>query len=356
MNDEKRYTYYQNKRIPSWWVDYLPQEKNPYRDKETLTLEKGCLANYWHIHSSNKHPNYRGAEASNFVHELVRERFGGAFLSGNYYSGARKGVRDYHEPEHLVYKNAYIGEDGKIHIKNAKAYYEDVIRFVMNVLGEIARNHMQSGYRDNAEEFFPVATDQKIEANRIEAERKQMNTDKQKEIMRERMQKEDFCLDSFECNNVVFYACYDFEDGWYVRFSFEGIETNFASREIKIVVDFPFLYHAERNKKDKSKATKELELDYGFYFEKQPTKDINFISLPIPSEKVSDGVKARINELCNAAMEAYNEAHIDIIENTNVTPILRYYPYNIFLDNKIGRLRLVYKEGAGMSSWRYRCS
>jgi hypothetical protein len=30
-----------------------------------------------------------------------------------------------------VYENAYIGEDKNIHIKNAKKYYEDVIRFVI---------------------------------------------------------------------------------------------------------------------------------------------------------------------------------------------------------------------------------
>jgi hypothetical protein len=358
MKNEKSYTYYRNKRIPSWWVDYLPEERNPYKEKETLTLEKGCLDGYWLIYSSNKYPNARGVEACNFVHGLVRERFGGAFLTNDYgYSGGAKGVQIYHEPEHLVYENAYIGEDKKIHIKNAKKYYEDVIRFVMNVLGEIAKNHMQSGIGYNADEFFPHATDQEIEKRRIEAEKKRINTSKLKEELIASMKKDDFCMNSFACGDVVFNASYDFEDGWFnVQFAFDGIKTNLDSEEnkIKIVVDFPSLYHAERIKKDRSKATKELELNFCFYLERWFTKDTNFISIPIAADKVSDGVKARISELCNTAMEAYNETHMDMIENTNCKPVWRSYPYNIFLDNKIGRLKLVYKEGAGMNTWRYR--
>lgn len=358
LDSEKKYTYYRNKRIPNWWTYYLPEEKNPYKDKDTLTLEKGCLSAYWHIHSSNKHPNYRGAEACNFVHSLIRERFGGVFLTSNYfYLGGRKGEKDYNEPEHLVYSNAYIGDDGKIHIKNAKRYYEDVIIFVMNVLGEIAKNHMQSGNSYDAREFFPYATDQAREKNRIEAERKRVNTIKLKEELISSMQNKEFMLDIFECEKTSFDACYDFEDGWFnVNFSFKEIKTNLESEDIKvrIVVDFPSLFHAERNKKDKRKATKELQLNFGCYYEKQSTKDTNFISLPIPEDKVTDRVKIRINELCNAAMETYNETHMNIIENTNCKPIWRYYPYNIFLDNNIGRLKLMYKEGAGMNTWRYR--
>lgn len=43
--------------------------------------------------------------------------------------GRRAGtLKTYREPEHLVYENAYIGEDGNIHIKDARKYYEDVTR------------------------------------------------------------------------------------------------------------------------------------------------------------------------------------------------------------------------------------
>lgn len=345
MNNEKSYTYYRNKRIPDWWEIYLPKEINPYKHTDTLTLKKGCLSKYWHIHSSNKHPNFKGAGACNFVHGLIRERFGGVFLTGGYYSGGRQGEISYHEPDHIVYKNAYIGDDNNIHIKNAKLYYEDVIRFVMNVLSEIAKNHMQSGHGYNASEFFPYATDQAIEKNRIEAERKRVNTVKLKEELINLMLDDEFMLDVFECENTTFDACHDIEDGWFnVKFSFKGIKTNLDSEEvsIRIVVDIPALFHAERNKKDKSKATKELQLNFCFYYERQLTKDTNFISLPIPEDKVEDDVKASINERCNAAMEAYNETHMDIIENTNCMPVWRCYPYNIFLDNNIGRLKLIY--------------
>ena len=72
MNNERTYTYYRNRRVLGWWIDYLPEEKNPYKASDTLTLQKGCLSDYWYIHSSNKHPNHRGVEACNFVHSLIR--------------------------------------------------------------------------------------------------------------------------------------------------------------------------------------------------------------------------------------------------------------------------------------------
>lgn len=361
MNNERTYTYYRNGRVPGWWIDYLPEEKNPYKASDTLTLQKGCLSDYWYIHSSNKHPNHRGVEACNFVHSLIRERFGGVFLSNDYYYhrlGRRTGtLKTYREPEHLVYENAYIGEDGNIHIKNAKKYYDDVIRFVMNVLGEIAKNHMQSGTSYNAREFFPYSTDQQIEKNRIEAERKRVNTIKLEEDLVKQMQRSTFCLKDFVCEKTSFNACHDFEDGWFnVNFSFEGMRTNLDSDmdKIKIIVDFPSLYHADSKKKDRSRATKVLEINFGFYLERKATKDTNFITLIIAEDKVSEKVKSMINTLCNMAMEDYNETHIEMIENTNCNPVCRYYPYNIFLDNQIGKLKLTYKEGAGMCTWRYR--
>lgn len=351
MNNERTYTYYQNRRVPEWWIWYLPEEKNPYKASDTLTLEKGCLSDYWYIHSSNKHPNHRGVEACNFVHSLIRERFGGAFLSNGYCYhglGRRAGVlKIYREPDHLVYENAYIGEDGNIHIKNAKKYYEDVTRFVMNVLGEIAKNHMQSGNSYNASEFFPYSTDQQIEKDRIEAERKRDNTIRIKEELVKQMQERTFCLEEFVCEKVRFDACHDFEDGWFnVHFSFEGMKTNLDSDmdRIKIVVDFPSLFHADLKKKDGKRATKVLDISFGFYLERKATKDTNSITLPLAEDKVSESVKNMINDLCNGAMENYNETHINMIENKNCTPIWRYYPYNIFLDNQIGRLKLTYKE------------
>ena len=178
MYNEPEYIIYRNKRVPGWWGDYLPEEKNPYQATDTLTLEKGYLSNYWHIHSSNKHPNYKGAEACNFVHDMIYHRFGGAFLSGNYGYGGRQGERSYHEPQHIVYENAYIGEDGKIHIKNAKQYYEDVVNFVQKVLREIAKNHYQSSYcYGGAEIFFPYATDAEVERIQRKVEERKVKTE-----------------------------------------------------------------------------------------------------------------------------------------------------------------------------------
>lgn len=360
MNNERTYTYYRNLRVPGWWIDYLPEEKNPYKASDTLTLEKGCLSDYWYIHSSNKYPNHRGVEACNFVHSLIRERFGGVFLSNDYYHilGSRAGtLKTYREPEHLVYENAYIGEDGNIHIKNAKKYYDDVIRFVMNVLGEIAKNHMQSGNSYNAREFFPYSTDQQIEKNRIEAERKRVNTIKLKEDLVKQMQGSTFCLKDFVCEKSSFNASYDYEDGWFnVSFFFEGIKTNLDSDmdEIKIIVDFPSMFHADSKKKDRKRATKVLEISFGFYLKRKATKDTYSITIPIAEDKVSEKVKSTIDTLCNTAMDDYNETHLEMIENINCTPIWRYYPYNIFLDNQIGKLKLTYKESAGWDSRRGR--
>ena len=93
MNDNPKYVMYRNKRIPRWWKDYLPDEKNPYKKEDTLTLEVGCLSDYWHIHSSNKHPNYKGADACNAIQEMVYYLFGGAFLSGGGGYGGHQGQK-----------------------------------------------------------------------------------------------------------------------------------------------------------------------------------------------------------------------------------------------------------------------
>ena len=70
----------------------------------------------------------------------------------------------------------------------------------------------------------------------------------------------------------VFNACYGYEDGWFnVNFSFEGLKTNLDSDKdkIKIVVDFPSLYHADLQKKDRKQATKVFEIKFGFYLERK---------------------------------------------------------------------------------------
>lgn len=347
MYENPKYVYYRNKKIPGWWEDYLPKEQNPYKKTDTLTLEIGCLANYWHIHSSNKHPNYRGAEACNFVHDMVCKRFGEAFLTSGWYSGGRKGKKIYHDSNHISYDNAYIGDDQKIHIKNAQKYYEDVIIFVQNVLREISRNHYQSGNDYEARHFFPYATDAEIEQSRIEAEKRKIRTEKYKEELVEYVKSEDFFISEISFEQVHFNAQYGYDDGWFnVGFSFGKISTNCdeTKGKLTIVVDKPRLYGANHNRKNRTMATKILDVPYCIYFRGKNTKDVNPVILTVPKDKVSATVKQKIGEVCNQAMEVYNKEHIDIIENRCCTPIDRYYPYNIFLDNQIGKLNLIYRE------------
>lgn len=354
MFNESKYVLYRNKRIPGWWEDYLPKEANPYQATDTLTLEKGCLSNYWHIHSSNKHPNYRGAEACNFVHEMIYHRFGGAFLSGCGVGGGRKGEHSYYEPEHIVYKNAYIGEDGKIHIKNAKQYYEDVVSFVQNVLREIAKNHYQSGWDYEARDFFPFATDGQIEENRKKAKEAAVKAEAYRIQLQEYVTSEKFFLDKFEYESVKFTADYDWDDGWFnVYFVFSGIKCNVDSEigDIIIVVDVPKMFHGDSKQKNTALAIKELEIPYCLYLR---GKEMSYINVTIPLDKVKENVKTTIQEACTEAMEEYNKEHIDMIEYVNCNNVHRYYPYNMFLDNQIGKLKLKYRENAGRETWRMR--
>ena len=124
MTDLPKYVTYRNKRIPSWWEIFLPNEQNPYKSGDTLTLLPGCLSDYWHIHSSNKHYNPKGAEACNAVQRMVYERFGGAFLTSPFRTGygGHRGQTIYNEPMHLVYENAYLSDE-RIHIKNASDFF-----------------------------------------------------------------------------------------------------------------------------------------------------------------------------------------------------------------------------------------
>ena len=355
MYNEPEYIIYRNKSVPGWWIDFLPEEKNPYQATDTLTLEKGYLSNYWHIHSSNKHPNYKGTEACNYVHNMIYKRFGGAFLSGNYWGGGRQGERSYHEPEHIVYKNAYIGEDGKIHIKDAKQYYEDVIKFVQNVLREIAKNHFQSSYcYGDARIFFPYVTDAESERMQREAEERKVKVEAYRIQLEEYVRSDEFVVERFEYEKVKFSACYNWEDGWFNEgFSFKGMKSNVNPDigELVIMVDVPRLFQGNHNKKNPALATKEKKIPFCFYLR---GKEFHHVLAAVPGEKVSDSIKAAIHEVCNQAMEDYNKEHIDILDAGSSILNRDYYPENFFLDNQIGKLKLVYTDDAGKFSWRMR--
>ncbi len=357
MFETPKYIMYRKRRIPGWWQKYLPDEKNPYKNEDTLTLTPGCLDDYWHIHSSNKHYNPNGAAACNAVQSMVYERFGGAFLSIPYgmHFGGHQGQIDYHEPDHLLYENAYL-DDGGIHIKNARQYYEDVISFVLKVLQMITSNHMQSGDYGGANDFFPSMTDAQIEKARLEH---QIRAEKTKVLKEERLQiinNPDFSIDEIEYSNVDFSADYSFDDGWFNKYlTFYGIETNIEKEvgTINVRVKVPHLFKGEYKKKDLSKAKRTLEMSYCLYL--CSTSEETFrVVLPVPSEKVSTKVKKKIQEACEQAMEEYNASHINGIEHTSCTPTRISYPPNYFLDNEIGKIALKYVFDAGNGSWRGR--
>lgn len=350
MYEEPKYTYYRNKRIPIWWSYYLPDEINPYQTMDTLTLERGCLADYWHIHSSNKHPNYRGAEACNFVHEMIRNRFGGAFLTSKFhFTGGRQGERSYHEPDHLVYKNARLGDDEKIHIKNARQYYEDVISFVQSVLREISKNHYQSGNNYNAHDFFPYQTDAEI-AESIEREKiRKENTKKLQAELEQYILGDTFFIDIFEFKTVRFNASYSTDDGWFnVNFNFKELTTNIAPENgsVRIVINMPDIYYPCSKNKNPNPPTKVMNIPYCLYFYNKPSEDTNTVIITIPGVKISEPVKQKINLACSQAMEEYNREQ----EYSRGQEYRR--GYHFFLDNNIGTLNLFYKENAGKGTWR----
>lgn len=357
MFEEPKYTYYRKKKIPGWWKDYLPNETNPYKKTDTLTIYTGCLADYWHIHSSNKHPNPRGVEACNYVQAMIYNRFGAAFLSPEWqYYGGRKGQKTYNDREHIVYENAYIGEDKNIHIKDAYQYYEDVVSFVMRVLQEISRNHYQSGNSYYASEFFPQNTDAEIEKIRAEHERQVMLTEECKKQLKEYVNSDAFIISEIIFEKTSFQALHDYDDGWFNEmFSFGKISSNIdeSKGKLSIVVDFPRLYGSNSKKKDTASATRILEVPFCLYF-RSVNKEAFPITIAVPNAKVTESVLAKVDEACNIAMENYNREHIELIEDRNCTPTWRYYPQNIFLDNKIKKLKLVYKENAGKGTWRMR--
>lgn len=359
MYNQPKYAYYRKKKIPGWWMDYLPNETNPYERTDTLTIHTGCLADYWHIHSSNKHPNSRGVEACNFVQGMIYNRFGAAFLSSEWqYSGGRQGQKIYNDKKHIVYKNAYIGEDQRIHINDAYQYYEDVVSFVMQVLREISRNHYQSGNSYNASDFFPQHTDAEIQKIQAEHERKITLTEECEKLLEEYLNSDAFIISEIFFENTTFNALHDYDDGWFNEmFSFGKISSNIdeSKGKLSIIVDFPRLYGANFKKKNTALATKTLEVPFCLYLH-SVNKDAYPVTIAIPGAKVTENVIAKVDEGCNIAMDNYNKEHIELIENNHCKPVLMYYPQNIFLDNKIKKLKLVYKENAGRETWRMRWS
>lgn len=356
MYSSPKYTFYKNRRIPGWWADYLPEEENPYRDGDTLTLEPGCLSDYWHIHSSNKHPNFKGAEACNAVQKMVYERFGGAFLSGSsgiFGHGGHRGQASYHEPEHLAYGNAFL-EGGKIHIKNARQYYEDVASFVLSVLQMISTNRMQSGSDYNASCFFPYYTDAQLEQSRLERIRREEKTAELRETLTSLIGGGAFAIDSLAYSAVTFNPAHSVDDGWFNdSFVFHDLKTNLDKTvgTVKLLIDTPHFFKANHEKKEPERATKTLKIPYCLYLYSN-TAETNRIVLPIPPDKVADSVKQAVADGCDRAMAEYNAGHIDAVEHTYCTPAYRSYPANFFLDNGIGRLELVYTFRAGAFSWR----
>lgn len=348
--ERPKYVIYRKKRIPGWWVEYLPLEQNPYKSSDTLTLEQGCLCEYWHSHSSNKHYNPKGAEACNAVQEMIYYRFGGAFLTSPYGIpyGGHQGQKVYHEPTHLLYENAYL-KDGHIHIRNARKYYEDVIIFMFNVLRMIATNHMPPGDYTGVDDFFPSRTDAEIEKSQEEARRYQERTKVLEEECSALISSPDFLIDSLIYESVSFHADYTYDDDWFnLCFTFNELGTNIEKEigSVLIHIDVPELYRSNHEKKNPAQATDVLKLPYCFFLCCYREKT-HWVTLPIPPDKVSDNVKRAVSEACNQAMKDYNSSHIEIDKTT------KYYPSNFFLDNNIGKLDLVYTDDPWViTRWR----
>ena len=71
------------------------------------------------------------------------------------------------------------------------------------------------------------------------------------------MQENVFRLEDFSCEKSSFNAFYCWEDGWFnANFSLEEMKTNLDSDmdKIKIIVDFPSMFHADSKKKDRKRA------------------------------------------------------------------------------------------------------
>lgn len=163
FEEQPKYSRYRGERILTWWLDYLPDEKNPYNKGDKICLELGCLNEYWHTHSSNKHRSYKGVEACNYVQDMIAEEFGQAFLVNKVWAG-HQGEKFYRDRTHVTYKYAQIqmndssfnNDEGYILITDAHQYYEDVIIFIKKVLKNVMKNHFpgpQYGGR-NGEDFF----------------------------------------------------------------------------------------------------------------------------------------------------------------------------------------------------------
>lgn len=168
FEERPKYSKYRGEKVPSWWLVYLPEEKNPYSKEDKLYLKIGCLSEYWHTHSSNKHYSFKGVTACNYVQDMIKEEFGQAFLVGKPWAG-HQGEHFYNDRTHVTYSNAEVHinetsdrlgnayyEDGYICILNAHKYYEDVIRFIKKVLKGTMQKHYPSPtyYGRHGEDFF----------------------------------------------------------------------------------------------------------------------------------------------------------------------------------------------------------
>ena len=357
MNAEPKYTMYGKRKVPAWWTYCLPRnQQNPYKDSDTLTLDKGCLSEFWHIHSSNKHPRPKGIQATEFAQKLVRDRFGGAFVTPVFGGTFGKWkARHIQEPDHLVYENAYLDEQGKIHIKNAKKYYNDVVNFMIDLLRQISANHLPSADYGDGEDFFPSRTDAEIIEDRKKAELRRENTALLKQKLQAMIDDESFLIGRIEFERVSFSARHSIDDGWFnEEFKFSVFtDQDTENTQINILVDFPRLPSCRHEKKDLSKAVRTCKMNYCFYLHYSRSRDAGHVTLPIPSEKIAEEVKAAVSEACNKAMKEYNEAHTEPeILQTSSGDRTRY-PENIFLDNNIGNIELVYKLNAGVGTWRF---
>lgn len=147
---------YRGKNVPKWWLDELPEEKNPFQDSDALILDRGCLYYFWHARTSRKHPNNRSVNACNNIRRAIAREFGDAFLNHPNYTEKTEtfspctskpltraeGRIEQYDGDSLHYRYARMSDDGKsILITNARNYYENVIVFMLECLRVATRYH-----------------------------------------------------------------------------------------------------------------------------------------------------------------------------------------------------------------------
>lgn len=375
---------YNGEYVPNWWLNYLPDEKNPYKHTDTLTIKKGELKDFWHIHSSNKYPNPDGIEDCEFVQRMLYRRFGGAFLSN--YDGSTWGrwvneEKKYREPNHLTYENAYLDEHS-IHIKDAHKYYEDVRQFMLDVLHEVTIYRMQSTVY-GISSFFPYRTDAQIEEDRKKYELKKQRTEEYRQKLSEIINGDDFFINEVKFADIEFStAFFGDDDFWFnTYFTTVGFEADqkfrYASLKVCFIIECGCLCDWNHKKKDKSKATKTLKIYYCLFaqsnrklnsFENAPDTvdtevlDIFPTTIIVPKSRIGANIESVLLDGCTKAMDKYNAEHTEAKtrevmysghgQYTRRNEI--YYDSNIFLDNNIGKLKLEYKENITNENMRRR--